>query len=683
MTSSLSRALFLLLAVVAVAAPPAHAQPGPKERLDSTPQGWYWLRGVAANEIVALLNDDTDARLIDLEIQTTEPLTFAAAFVRNVGVQRVNGWWWYYNATFQEIVGFVDENDARLIDIERYDDGLYAAVMVSNTGEDEKAWWYYAGVSAADMGSFTEQNEARLVDIESYDIDGTTFYDGIMIANSGEDQSGWYWWLNVDESFVSAEIERTGYRIIDLDVVSASTTADTRFNVIMVPPQSKWWWYYGITPTQITSLVNQNGARIVDIESYSTRAGRRYAVALTNNSTELTTSLANQLGYGSDGSTGFLLRQINGPTLAELQPDFQFEPASTVKIFHHFKAWREIKKGNDQTNSLLVYSENMNGSCPIGGGPNVGRGLAETTRLMMWNSDNPATEAIRARYGEASIMSEVRVFGGVSTQSDLNHAPLGCGGPAAANPNQLTLRDAGNLYQQISTTSVLDGVLTGFLENMQSHLTPEGNQWWLTNDVQQMIVDEANALGVPDIADSYWEAMEIAWKPGGYTLNGKNFVSVAGSIQIPTCNSGGYVERDYVFGLFIHDSIDTQRLFDVTQEMFRGEIRDGLEACRTVVDAPAVTMARALTLQNAVPNPFNPSTQIRFALGESGRARVSVVDTRGRTVATLVNGFREAGDHTVVWNGRDDGGAAVSSGIYFVKADAAGETQTRKITLLK
>lgn len=681
MRRTLPRAVVVLSFVLVMHSTAALALPAPSERLDGTPSAWYWLHGVTEQEINTLI-DDTGARLIDIEVQSADPVLFSAAFVRNSGVHAVSSWWWYYGLTFAEIGPLLDANQARLIDIERYANGLFAVVMVGNTGADAKNWWWYTSRTVQQMSDRIDQNGARLIDIESYVADGSTFYDGIMVENTGDDASGWYWWLNVDEAFVTAQIQETGHRIVDLDVVG---TADgTRFNVIMMPPESRWWWYYGKTAAQVAALYEQTGSRIVDIEPYPTAFGTRYAVALTNNSNALTSEIASSLGYGNDGSTGFLLREVNGSTLASLQPDFRFEPASTIKIFHHFHAWRMINEGIDQTNSLMVYSENYSGSCPIGGAPQVSRSLYDTTRLMMWVSDNAATEAIRARYGEAAIMNSVRTFGGVSTDSDLNHAPLGCGTQAVANPNELTLRDAGNLYESIVLgTPAISGVRTQLWETMQSHLTPETDQWWLTDQVQQMVVDEANALGAAADAGEYWDQMEIAWKPGGYTLNGRNYVSVAGSIQIPECFSGRYLSRNYVFGLFIHDAIDTQRLFDVTQELFRDLVSEGLASCATATAAPSATVARALTLDNAVPNPFNPSTQIRFGLAEPGPVRVDVIDPRGRVVVTLVDEFRGAGEHQVLWNGRDDSGATVSSGVYFVKAGAAGEVRTRKITLLK
>lgn len=681
MRSTLLRVVAAVGLLCSLQATTARAIPAPGERLDGTPSEWYWLHDVTPQQVTDLI-DDTGARLIDIEVQSADPLRFSAAFVQNEGVHQVSGWWWYYGADFTDVGNLLDTNQARLIDIERYADDRFAVIMVNNTGAEQKAWWWYTSRTVSQMSSLLDQNGARLIDVESRGTAGGTLYDGIMVENTGDDASGWYWWLNVDEAFVTAQIQETGYRVVDLDVVG--TGDGTRFDVIMMPPESNWWWYYGFTASGVTDLVNQTGSRIVDIEPYATVSGTRYAVALTNNANALTTRLAEELGYGSDGTTGLYLRQLNGPTLASLNPDFRFEPASTIKIFHHFHAWRMIATGVDQTNSLIAYDETIIGnSCPAGGSPTVARSLYDTTRLMMWYSDNPATEAIRARYGEFDIMNSVRTFGGVSTDSDLNHAPLGCGTQAVAAPNELTLRDAGNLYEQIVNGAALSTVRTGFYETMQSHLTPETDQWWLTDQIQQMVVDEANAAGVSYLAGDYLDQMEWAWKPGGYTLNGKEFVSVAGTIQIPECVRARFSDRDYVFGLFLHDAIDTQRLFDVTQELFRDLVREGLESCATSTSAPSATVASALTLENAVPNPFNPRTQIRFGLAEAGPVRVDVIDPRGRVVATLAHGHHAAGEHAVTWNGRDTNGASVSSGVYFVKATGAGEVRTRKITLLK
>ncbi len=91
----------------------------------------------------------------------------------------------------------------------------------------------------------------------------------------------------------------------------------------------------------------------------------------------------------------------------------------------------------------------------------------------------------------------------------------------------------------------------------------------------------------------------------------------------------------------------------------------------------------ATRLEPNVPNPFNPSTRIRFVLGAPGRVRVDVFDAQGRHVRTLVDARRPAGRHEIAWNGRDDAGRSVASGIYFCRLRARGADATRKMLLLK
>ena len=98
-------------------------------------------------------------------------------------------------------------------------------------------------------------------------------------------------------------------------------------------------------------------------------------------------------------------------------------------------------------------------------------------------------------------------------------------------------------------------------------------------------------------------------------------------------------------------------------------------------DGPAP--ARSALLAN-VPNPFNPSTEIRYALATAGELRLAVYDVAGRQVATLVAGRQVAGQHSIIWNGTDEAGQPVSSGVYFARLETAdGTVDTSKLTLLK
>lgn len=96
---------------------------------------------------------------------------------------------------------------------------------------------------------------------------------------------------------------------------------------------------------------------------------------------------------------------------------------------------------------------------------------------------------------------------------------------------------------------------------------------------------------------------------------------------------------------------------------------------------PAPT-ARTALLSN-VPNPFNPTTTIRFSLQSAGHVTLEVFDVRGARVATLVDGMRPAGAGEATWNGGNDSGSVVGSGVYFVRLESAGEVRTRKIVMVK
>jgi hypothetical protein len=98
---------------------------------------------------------------------------------------------------------------------------------------------------------------------------------------------------------------------------------------------------------------------------------------------------------------------------------------------------------------------------------------------------------------------------------------------------------------------------------------------------------------------------------------------------------------------------------------------------------------RSASLGQNYPNPFNPSTTIEYRLPEAGpgggKTRVSLVvyDVRGARVRVLVGGEQGAGKHVVEWDGRNDAGEAVGSGVYFYRLEAAQFVDTRKLVLLK
>jgi hypothetical protein len=89
------------------------------------------------------------------------------------------------------------------------------------------------------------------------------------------------------------------------------------------------------------------------------------------------------------------------------------------------------------------------------------------------------------------------------------------------------------------------------------------------------------------------------------------------------------------------------------------------------------------SLAQNYPNPFNPSTEIRFDLPKASRVKLIVYDIMGRVIATLVDQSMAAGGHRVGWNGRNQAGNTVSSGVYFYHIQADGFSATKKMVWMK
>jgi predicted lipoprotein with Yx(FWY)xxD motif len=83
------------------------------------------------------------------------------------------------------------------------------------------------------------------------------------------------------------------------------------------------------------------------------------------------------------------------------------------------------------------------------------------------------------------------------------------------------------------------------------------------------------------------------------------------------------------------------------------------------------------------PNPFNPSTTIAFVIPDAGHVDLQIYDIAGRLVRVLLSEQREAGSHEVVWDGTDDSGSIVASGVYFYNLAGNNQMRTRKMVLLR
>ena len=100
-------------------------------------------------------------------------------------------------------------------------------------------------------------------------------------------------------------------------------------------------------------------------------------------------------------------------------------------------------------------------------------------------------------------------------------------------------------------------------------------------------------------------------------------------------------------------------------------------------DNPQKNIPMQITLEQNFPNPFNPETVIGFYLPEETHITLKVYNLLGQIVTTLYEGQKSVGSHTAVWNGNNDMGQRMSTGIYLIQLMADNHLLTRKISLIR
>jgi len=96
-----------------------------------------------------------------------------------------------------------------------------------------------------------------------------------------------------------------------------------------------------------------------------------------------------------------------------------------------------------------------------------------------------------------------------------------------------------------------------------------------------------------------------------------------------------------------------------------------------------VTVPEEFALEQNYPNPFNPSTTIAYQLPSAETVRITIYDLTGRQVRELLNENKNAGSYTVQWDGRNQIGEQVSSGVYIYQISSGQFSQTRKMVFVK
>ncbi len=113
------------------------------------------------------------------------------------------------------------------------------------------------------------------------------------------------------------------------------------------------------------------------------------------------------------------------------------------------------------------------------------------------------------------------------------------------------------------------------------------------------------------------------------------------------------------------------------------DLAGGIDAITNIEIGTFKAMPKDYALGQNVPNPFNPSTTIDYRLPEAGDVQLVIYNLLGQEVRTLVQESMDAGFHSVVWDGTDEFGKQVASGIYIYRMSVADFTRVQRMMLLK
>ncbi len=563
----IAAALATTAVCLGAAASPANAAAPDPERNSTAQTGWHWYHGLTSEQVKDRYRQHGD-RIIDLEVETTSPMRFAVATVRNQGVYG-RTWFWYHGLTVEQLRTKIDEKDGRLIDLETYVSGgsrRYAVVMVKNTGAAAKNWHWYQGVSADTLKARLSEHSSRLIDLESYSVDGTTKYAAIMIRNSGVDQKAWWWWRNVPLSTVQDNAAAKGARTFSLDRLP-----NGRYNAIQVKRAGEFSAYeIGVDARRAGDFVSQNAGRIVDLDTYTIDGERRYTVVINDNADAFNArvrDLARQSPTLRSARFGMWVKQVGGPVSVSLGGDRIFEPASVLKTLHHLYLHTRLQAQPAENLSAIVQVPNAI-TCP---NPAADAATTATTldaadRAMMAQSSNSAAYAIEQRYGRATLEAFAASIGATSTA--INHT-FGCGTPAS----DTTLADLSKLIEGAENGSLLPtaSVRNRFFDTLvQQNGVPDG--------MAELVAEEAARVGKSAIVDEFVDNIVRRGKGGSLS----DVQAAFGRMLIPFKSGGVIVQRAFTYGHFYNcaacpdDEAAKDAYTKAAMEKYRSAIRSAV-----------------------------------------------------------------------------------------------------------
>ncbi len=145
------------------------------------------------------------------------------------------------------------------------------------------------------------------------------------------------------------------------------------------------------------------------------------------------------------------------------------------------------------------------------------------------------------------------------------------------------------------------------------------------------------------------------------------------SVGLSVCSA----QTDSMFVQFVDGTVRGYAISDIKELAFP----DGMTSVKE-----QFLMAHVIenfTLRQNYPNPFNPTTTIQYEIPKTGSVDVAIFDIQGRLVRSLEHTCKQAGTHSVVWDGKNNSEGSISSGTYFCRVSFENKILVTKLVLIK
>lgn len=237
-----------------------------------------------------------------------------------------------------------------------------------------------------------------------------------------------------------------------------------------------------------------------------------------------------------------------------------------------------------------------------------------------------------------------------------------------------------------------------FMENQLGSLG--GFEVTVQRDSLSLILTKADSIATV-IAGSFEQPGNTLSMTGAYNLSGQGLIALVsdllnsklneefGSVMFTEVDLGGMiVQENSNFRLDV--PVMFSAMSDFNESGISGDIEFSLEGTvvangmvTTSVDQGESALPQAFVLQQSYPNPFNSSCIISYSLPAASRVVLTIYDLMGREVKKLVEAARPAGAMSLVWDGNNDRGAPLASGVYVVKMTAGEFAAAQKVMLIR